>query len=299
MQLTNVFVTALALAAVGVDAGSVVIRAAELKVPVTLQVYRHANSCSNVATQCIINVSEPSCLSWDSNIHDSAITDWGVSASVNESKVIPQPDVVMTSSLLRAIETGLYQFPTKTVYVVPYIKEMGSDPPSTPLPEKQQREAIVALDGANSAKRVSYKYDTAPAHECTKSDATPKCSVDWGEFMSFLGETLASNPPKEIATQLKSGQPVSIAVVSHLFTIALGVLPEPKFDINNNQGFQSNFTFDPATKKVTPDTGATWTEITLGVKGPCSAGRKISPADTERCAKRNPTNWAQLQKTCT
>ena len=114
------------------------------------QVYRHGNSCQNIATQCQ-NKAEGCDPNYDFEIIDSTLSDWGVDGSKNQSKVIPQPDLVMTSTLLRAVETGLYQFPKNQIYPVPWIKEVDYKPPNVPEIVSKQNATITQMDGAKNA----------------------------------------------------------------------------------------------------------------------------------------------------
>lgn len=66
--------------------------------------------------------------SWDAHRYDDLYAD------------TPATDVVMTSTLMRAIETGLYRFPNKTIYVVPFVKELSSSPSDTPTSVADQKK---------------------------------------------------------------------------------------------------------------------------------------------------------------
>jgi hypothetical protein len=48
--------------------------------------------------------------------------------------------VVFSSTLVRAMETALYQFPGMTVYPVPFVKEVSSDPPDLPQSVADQKK---------------------------------------------------------------------------------------------------------------------------------------------------------------
>lgn len=102
----------------------------------------------------------------------------------------------MSSVLLRAVETGLYMWPKKTVYPVPYVKEVDFKPPNVALSVPEQRLAIAALDGADYAVRVNYTYEADPTYTCQQIDQTPRCQADWDNFLTWLGHTLATAPPK-------------------------------------------------------------------------------------------------------
>lgn len=129
---------------------------------------------------------------------DASLTDYGVKASKNLATSLPPTDAVMTSTLLRAIQTGLYMFPKNTVYPVPYLKEVDYKPPNLPETIDVQKDSITALDGAKNAARVNYEYEADPQHECAKGDTTPRCVSSWPEFLNWLGKTLAEDPPAGI-----------------------------------------------------------------------------------------------------
>lgn len=129
-------------------------------------------------------------------MQDSIVSDYGVKAARTTANAnIPKPDVVFTSPLLRAIETGLYQFPGKTVvYPAPYLKESSSVPPSLPLATSQQKQILIKMDGTSAAARTNFQYTTNEA--CTASSTSPRCTANWDKFLQWLGTTLSTNAPK-------------------------------------------------------------------------------------------------------
>lgn len=110
----------------------------------------------------------------------------------------------MTSVLLRAVETGLYMWPKQIVYPVPYVKEVDFKPPNVALTVPAQRLAITALDGAANAARVNYTYEADPTHTCQRVDKPPRCQADWDNFLTWLGKTLATAPPKGMRGEMSS-----------------------------------------------------------------------------------------------
>ena len=155
------------------------------------QVYRHGNSCSNIILDC---VQRANCRTFDLDLHDAILTDFGQDASANLAGKLPKADIVMSSTLLRAMQTGLYSFPDVTVYPVPYLKEASLVAPSIPLPVADQKAVLLKVNGAEKAADVSFRY--AGDADCEVEPTAPRCVADWNKFLKWLGNTLANYPPK-------------------------------------------------------------------------------------------------------
>jgi len=76
-------------------------------------------------------------------LRDPALTRHGIQCCQKNSNL--NVDIVLCSSLKRAIETAYYTFPTKEIFVCPYLCETHPGLENTPLPDK-------------ILTRVNYKY---------------------------------------------------------------------------------------------------------------------------------------------
>lgn len=325
---------------------------------VTLQFYRHGESCSNVLSRCTYDEWCPnyeedpvdaSITSTNPNtttvlsvtvqlpngtvierpvlpdarrphFNDSFLDNWGVehskSAGQNLSADVRNPDMVMASSLTRAIETALYMFPhAPAVYPVPYVKEDGEGSNCTP-DITEQRAVLAKYDDAeaNATARVKYEYFFKQELDMNCYDAlnasapVPRFMSNYTMFLGFLSDALAQGKMHEtVMRKFRSGQNVDIAVVSHgdfIFEQILKWDDDTHHRLYNNQGFQMRFTFefDPAINHNN-NTSATnqngklvqteteWQQIISATGSPklCKAKEGVRHAvasDLDRCFQR-------------
>eukprot|EP00420_Gonyaulax_spinifera_P008971 CAMPEP_0197945436 /NCGR_PEP_ID=MMETSP1439-20131203/125909_1 /TAXON_ID=66791 /ORGANISM="Gonyaulax spinifera, Strain CCMP409" /LENGTH=702 /DNA_ID=CAMNT_0043568691 /DNA_START=211 /DNA_END=2319 /DNA_ORIENTATION=- len=184
---------------------------------------RHGVSCANVAQQ------------WNNftrGLSHNIIKDPGLSGfGIHEAEVASSQtqewlekkgwgvDIVVSSVLMRAMETAIYQFPTteptQTIYVAPYIREhgpmldnkaRGDDEQEARLPSNISRRVVI---NRTFAKQVGqYK------------------SGKWSDFLKFLAQVLLPQGfPKLIAERTgimasDRKKPIVIAVVTHSLFMA-------------------------------------------------------------------------------
>lgn len=73
---------------------------------------------------------------------DPPLTEKGIKTCEENSSSAPQVDIVLSSELLRAIQTALHTYPTRFVQVVPYLNELGTGLDNVPLSPGEQNEAL-------------------------------------------------------------------------------------------------------------------------------------------------------------
>ena len=104
---------------------------------VTIHFFRHGESVANVVQheQCCGSVSHLF-------IHDPVLTTKGENESHTAGACAPDVDVVLSSELLRAIQTALRTYPTRFVTVVPYLNELGGGMDNLPKSDIVQNEIL-------------------------------------------------------------------------------------------------------------------------------------------------------------
>ena len=175
--------------------------------PLRLRVYyiRHALSCTNVLGDFGRTLLDQTVRRYAHR--DPLLTDRGVEqahqrAFAWQSKQLPQPDVVVTSALRRAIETAHYMFPDYVGLLVqaPYIAERYSIPENTPLPVQRQ----CATFGPALRRAVDYRF----VLDCEAARGESDCER--------FEEWLALHLPYILADDvLTSGRTINVAIVTH------------------------------------------------------------------------------------
>ena len=104
---------------------------------VTIYFIRHGESQANVIqhqTQC-------------GAVHhllmkDPTLTPKGVETCIDESTKAPKVDIILSSQLLRAIQTAVYTYPKRFVQVIPYLNELGTGLDNVPMDAGEQNAAL-------------------------------------------------------------------------------------------------------------------------------------------------------------
>ena len=78
-------------------------------------------------------------------MRDPQLTKCGMETSKALASTAPRADVVISSELLRAIQTALYMYPNRFVHVVPYLNELGGGYDNLPWPPGKQNEILGRL----------------------------------------------------------------------------------------------------------------------------------------------------------
>ena len=106
---------------------------------ITVFLIRHGLSCCN-----ILHHDQIKYLAYANTFRqDPYLTEIGKKQSTRGSKYIenklPPIDIVLSSPLIRAIETALYMFPENEIDVTPYICESNKSLENRPLSVKKQK----------------------------------------------------------------------------------------------------------------------------------------------------------------
>lgn len=87
-------------------------------------------------------------------MRDPTLTDTGKQKSIESQEEAPVADIILSSQLLRAIQTGLWTYPKKFIHVVPYLNELGGGLDNLPHDKTQQKEIL-----GNDFYRVIFTED--------------------------------------------------------------------------------------------------------------------------------------------
>lgn len=168
---------------------------------------------------------------------DPVLTAKGVNDAERVSKEFAkfQPDIVMSSMLTRAIETALYLFPNKTVYVAPFIREKGNifDSSNRPSdPDIAKKKIAKNYQFVHATKKVpyvnvDYSFVTGSKKQILRKRNDPEswknCQVPWsmaeqinyGAFLNWLACAWSHMLSVSQSARVKSTKELRIAVVGH------------------------------------------------------------------------------------
>ena len=123
---------------------------------------RHGLSCGNIIYHPDINL-----VPLNSFYRDPYLTEKGVEQSTKCSKYIesklPPIDIVLSSSLIRAIETALCMFPKNIIEIAPYICESVKTLENMPHDYKSQNKRL--QEKVKNNERVKHYTDCKGIHE--------------------------------------------------------------------------------------------------------------------------------------
>lgn len=192
---------------------------------------RHGYSCSNIMKHRNRDESF--------QVPDPLLTNTGVTNSKSSSKMVTNHikgiDMVISSTLMRAMETAYFMFPyVNKIHIYPFISEIGSSPSNTPLDEQNKY-----LD-PNLVKKLN--RNEVPDHShISKLDKTTEPNTK--DFLNILGKSIH----KYIDINKKK---INIVVVTHSGfirnNIKSGSVNEEIEKVRNNsvylQKYEFNFT---------------------------------------------------------
>jgi len=75
-------------------------------------------------------------------MRDPTLTESGKQKSVKSQETAPEADIIISSQLLRAIQTGLWTYPKRFIHVIPYLNELGGGRDNAPHDKEQQKEIL-------------------------------------------------------------------------------------------------------------------------------------------------------------
>ena len=94
---------------------------------------------------------------------DPGLTKHGINTCQICARDAPVVDIVLSSQLMRAIQTALYTYPTRFIQIVPFLNELGGGLDNSPLnPEEQnillgkESKRIIRLDKRQELNLLEY-----------------------------------------------------------------------------------------------------------------------------------------------
>ena len=99
--------------------------------------FRHGESQANV-----VQSSQPFGAVRHLLMLDPTLTDAGIQRCIDAQKDAPCVDLILSSELMRAIQTALYTYPERFVTIVPYLNELGTGLDNVPMCKDVQKEVL-------------------------------------------------------------------------------------------------------------------------------------------------------------
>jgi len=203
---------------------------------IDLVVTRHALSCANIIADFDSAKSLPTYQKLSQKggyrkIADPILAEAGVKSSLDMRNITTdfKPDAVLTSPLLRAIQTAILQYPSDTLHIVPWIREVsalakgplsvfaklgvggeGADNLPTPFVDQKKRlknelNTIQGLLGVRSIEKIQFIDWT--------TTETRVANHDWKLFKEFLAKEFLPFLIPKLNRPL--GSTITLAVVTH------------------------------------------------------------------------------------
>mmetsp|Transcript_9766 Transcript_9766/g.20846 ORF Transcript_9766/g.20846 Transcript_9766/m.20846 type:complete len:372 (-) Transcript_9766:64-1179(-) len=170
---------------------------------------RHALSCANVIEKHGANF-----FAQKSHVlmRDPRLTNCGVAATERAAQPTKDnagsPDVVVSSSLMRAIETALHQFPGSQVIPVPFLSEKSVGQDNTP---KDVESQVQLLQYMELDHRVNETFMKMPEFENGRRNPS------WKKFVAFAEDYVVPGLVEQLkaAGEKPGSRPLKVAVVTH------------------------------------------------------------------------------------
>lgn len=199
---------------------------------ITLQMYRHGQTCANFIGDCSPN--DFSCiikLRDSINSYDSILSNNGIYQAKKFGVENPtQPDLIITSPMLSTIETALVMFNgTKDVYPMPWL--MDTNKANKPETMENQKKILTYTFGASAYDRVKFGFlekavknanKTMDCHEGTVT-GNPRCEANFENFKLWLATTFLESSaimnndmiPTEVKEKISKNLPLNLLVIAH------------------------------------------------------------------------------------
>jgi len=256
---------------------------------------RHALSCANMVQEFTAGLGGLAG-TWSKNfLRDPMLSECGAhrSQQAGESlEKLVQPDIVLTSSMLRSMETAAYMFPGRTITPVPYISEIQKsafEQDNIPLEvdkQKAQLKSAVATGGRVNmdplAKLSSLLDMTWMEDERFAREARTSSSWEYfkhfmaGVFLPSLNLTAAQKGPLTIALVSHSHFLREVPIIKELCSGYYGSKPE------NNQVLELLFDYDAPIESEMMSLSEASREIDAEGRG------RLNPVAGQKC--KNPLN---------
>jgi hypothetical protein len=104
---------------------------------VTISFFRHGESEANIV-QHQMKCGDVRHLF----MRDPTLTKSGIEKSIGSQQDAPQADIILSSQLLRAIQTGLWTYPKRFIHVIPYLNELGGGLDNLPHDKNGQKHLL-------------------------------------------------------------------------------------------------------------------------------------------------------------
>jgi len=199
---------------------------------VRIQFIRHAFSCANMVQQF---AKKGSLKRWGGSLgqhflRDPMLSECGAVRSASAGEMLGNtakapPDFVLSSSMLRAMETAAYMFPGSTITPVPYISEnrhidweLDNLPLDVPSQLMQLAKAIDSnrtdkgpLRSLAEEKKLDLRW-MKDAKFGKEGSSSPRMSSDWEKFEDFMANVFL---PQVDVQKYPHPHLLTIAIVSH------------------------------------------------------------------------------------
>ena len=213
-------------------------------IKITVYFIRHGFSCANslyyYGRKGIGRVQK----SLDPRGLDPELTHYAINQIENERdnivKIIGTPNIVLSSILLRAIQTGRYLFPDNKIIASPFLKEVGFGVDNTASSPKKQ-----ILRDRSLLKHVNYDLVSKSDNKFESRSKT----VDYNKFMyTWLPSLLKYILLREPVEEYKDG--IKIAIIGHSGFMKKYIKSQMKNKPNNIGIVELHFCFNLKDKKM-------------------------------------------------
>jgi hypothetical protein len=75
-------------------------------------------------------------------MRDPELTEQGVQSSISCQSEAPDVDIVLSSELIRAIQTALWTYPKRFIHIVPFLNELGTGLDNLPRKLEEQKQIL-------------------------------------------------------------------------------------------------------------------------------------------------------------
>eukprot|EP00928_Gymnodinium_smaydae_P079906 TRINITY_DN63737_c0_g1_i1.p1 TRINITY_DN63737_c0_g1~~TRINITY_DN63737_c0_g1_i1.p1 ORF type:complete len:341 (+),score=21.33 TRINITY_DN63737_c0_g1_i1:81-1103(+) len=165
---------------------------------------RHGMSCANAVQK----YSRSRVDRWIgfSKLKDPRLTSCGSYLSTQAGEALQERgavvDLVVTSSMRRAILTAAYQYPGATIIPIPYISEKGNTPDNIPISVPKQQGSLEN----DVLQRIDWKW-----MEDNRFNGKARSMPSYKDFLEFMAEEFLPS----MSNDLRAKRHLTIAVVTH------------------------------------------------------------------------------------
>jgi hypothetical protein len=160
------------------------------------------------------------------------LTNYAISDIITKGqKHAGKPDVVLSSTLLRAMQTASFLYPDKTVYVAPFIRETSPGPSNYPLHPVKQTEIFYKVNREHGNQGVlNYKFVSGKGEETSRVSWKSAQDIDFNMFIFWLEMVLPYLLTLEGVSEEKKDITVAVAGHSSFMQKYIGSIKKDKPD---------------------------------------------------------------------